>query len=238
MKKTLVAFVLLAVFLAYCSIPQRIKSPSTPTPTFHNWSTFIPGSFNTPAGATLSPDEVHQAVLVAWKSVEKAPPHHFESYTVKNEKLILDGWADVVASNYHQILFKENGNIFSEFYQIDNYSYSLDNGKWLRLHTSQLSPFLMSSDLAQVMDTNVYQNDGQVLGKEIINGKVIIIYTYTTIFKSFNRINQTRLWVEQSSGLPIRVEKRNELGYLQFMTITYDENLRIILLDEIKNTPY
>jgi hypothetical protein len=70
----------------------------------------------------------------------------------------------------------------------------------------------------------------QTLGVETINGKACKVYSYTLDFMGL--IQQNKLWVEKSSGLPLRLENKSELevGGQKISGVSdfeYDDSLEI-----------
>jgi hypothetical protein len=235
MKKTLISILITAILLGACSSSLKTNTPISTNATFPDWPTQAPGAVNTQTAPSLSPDEVHQAVLAAWRKLESAGPRRFAEFRYEDGKPIGSIEADAVPPDYHQVI-TEFGKLWAEFYVVDGTVYSNDKGVWS--HDSYgTAPNDIGSNLSQALDPGIFQSDGKTIGIEVINGSPAIIYRYSTIFNSPKVLHQYRLWVDQSSGLPVRLESRTMAGFLSVETIIYDDIITITLPTDAKNSP-
>lgn len=237
MKKALVAIVVVAVLLTFCATSQKSKNHPTPTANFHEWPTEAPGAVSTLAGPTLSPEDVHKYVLAAWKILENAPPRHFEQFTYVDGKKVIAVVADAVPPNYHQAILNQ-GKVVTEFYIVDGMAYNYNNGEWSRVAASSTVMYDIGSNLLQALDPDIFQSDGKRIGVEDIDGSPAILYFYSTIYSNPALLHQHRLWVDQRSRLPVKLEMRDSRGDFFIETITYDNSLTITVPEAAKEAPF
>lgn len=235
MKKTLFSIITTIILVEACSSSLTTNTLISPNATFPDWPTQSPGAANTQTTEFLSPDEVHQAVLAAWRKLESAGPRHFSQILYKDGRPVSSTEADAVPPNYHQVI-THLGKVWAEFYVVDGMIYTNDKGEWSH-RPGGTAPNDVGSNLGQALDPDIFQSDGKKIGIEVINGRPAIIYSYSTIFNNPKELHQYRLWVDQSSGLPVRLESRTRAGYLSVETIIYDDRITITLSTDAKNSP-
>jgi hypothetical protein len=235
MKKTLISILTTIILLEACSSSLKTNTLISPNAAFPDWPTQLPGAVSIQTTEFLSPDEVHQAVLAAWIKLESAGPRHFAQIVYKDGKPISICEADAVPPDYHQVL-TNLGKVWAEFYIVDGTAYTNDKGVWSH-RPGGTAPNDMGSNLGQALSPDIFQSDGKKIGIEMINGRPAIIYSYSTIFNNPKELHQYRVWVDLSSGLPVRLESRTMAGYLNVETIIYDDRITITLPMVAKNSP-
>jgi hypothetical protein len=215
--------------------PQAAQIQLTPSANSQPASPATPiqstASANTQPAPSLSPDEVYQAVSTAWKKLDTAGPRHISQTTSEG----LSTEADAAPPDFHQVM-SAMGNVVAEQYIVGGTIYNNNQGSWTQ--TAGGSTALSTiGGFAQNLSADLVYSNGMVNGIEVINGSPAIVYSYSTTLKSLNATAQYKLWVDQTSGLPVKSENITSDGSTIDMTITYDPSITISLPDEAKSAP-
>ncbi len=108
---------------------------------------------------------------------------------------------DYVAPNSFRI-----ANAVTEMIIVGDKTYEKDaGGSWAILELDMGAVIVQNRN---TLDEVVF-SDVQALGGETINGKACKVYSYTSDFMGL--IQQNKLWVEESSGLPLRLQSSSEV---------------------------
>jgi hypothetical protein len=189
----------------------------------------------TPATPATAANDVSKAVKAAWARLEAAGPHHISQTVYASDIPVMNLEADNVAPNYHQVI-SALGQQVAEQYLYDGAIYNKMNGQWTRLPGGGTAfKSLMAGFAAGLSEETVISN-GKVVDVENINGKSATGYSYTTTVNGIDipPITHT-LWVDNTSGLPVKHEiVKADLGKT-VETYTYNDSLKITLPDEAKN---
>jgi hypothetical protein len=228
MTRTFLLVFITGFLLAACSALPKSNAPgSTPQATLIQPT----APANTQPAPSLSPDEVYQAVSTAWKKLDTAGPRHISQTTSKG----LSTEADVVPPDFHQVVsFK--GTVVAEQYFVGGTIYNYNQGSWTQTAGGGTALSTIGSFALDLSGNLVYSN-GMVNGIEVINGSPAIVYSYSTTLKGLDASAQYMLWVDQTSGLPVRSKNTSPEGSTIDMTITYDPSITISLPNEAKNAP-
>ena len=228
MTKKFLIVLITGFLLAACSASPKSNAPE-PAPQ----ATLIQPteSANTQPAPSLSPDEVYQAVSTAWKELETAGPRHVSQ--TSSEGLSIE--ADAVPPDTHQVV-SAMGTVMAEQYIVGGTIYNFNQGSW----TQTAGGGAALSTIGQFsldLSGNLVYSDGMVAGIEVINGSPAIVYSYSTTLKGLDATAHYKLWVDQTSGLPVKSENTDPEGSTTTMTITYDPSITISLPDEAKSAP-
>ncbi len=232
MTKRLLLVFLTASLLAACSASPKSNAIG-PDPQATLIQPAAP--VNTQPAPSLSPDEVYQAVKTAWSKLDAAGPRHISQTTSKGGVVGITTEADAVPPDFHQVV-SANGTIVAEQYIVGGTIYSNEQGAWTQ--TAGGSAALGTiGNFSQGLSADLVYSDGMVNGTEVINGSPAIVYSYSTTLKSLNASAQYKVWVDQTSGLPVKSENITADGSTIDMTIKYDPSITISLPVEAKNAP-
>ncbi len=228
MTKRFLIVMITCFLLAACSAVPKSSAPE-PAPQ----ATLIQPteSANTQPAPSLSPDEVYQAVSTAWKMLETAGPRHISK--TSTEGLGIE--ADVVAPDLHQVV-SAMGTLMAEQYIVGGTIYNYSQGSWTQTAGAGAALSTIGQFSLDLSGSLAY-SDGMVEGIEVINGNPAIVYSYSTTLIGLDASAQYKLWVDQTSGLPVKSENTDPEGSTTTMTITYDPSITISLPDEAKNAP-
>lgn len=223
--------VLMTVFLlGACS--AAIPNSNAPVPTTPQAALIQPDvPANTQAAPSLSADEVYQAVSAAWKKQETAGPRHISQTT--SEGLSIE--ADAVPPDFHQVV-SAMGSVVAEQYIVGGTIYNNEQGSWTQTAGGGAALGVIGSFSLNLSGDLVYSN-GMVNGIEVINGSPAILYSYSTTLKGLDASAQYKLWVDQTSGLPVKAENTSPDGSIVTMIYTYDPSITISLSSEAQNAP-
>jgi hypothetical protein len=217
-----------AFLLAACSASPKSNAPGSSPQATQNQPN---APANTQPAPSLSPDEVYQAVKTAWTKLDSAGSRHISQTTSAG----ISTEADVVPPNFHQVV-SAKGTVVAEQYIVDGTIYNNDQGNWTQ--TAGGSAALSTiGNFSVNLATDLVYSDGKVNGIEVINGSPANIYSYSTTLKGLNASAQYKLWVDQTSGLPVKSENITADGMTIDMTITYDNSITITLPLVAKNAP-
>lgn len=226
-KRFLLVFIT-AFLLAACSASTKSNAPGlTPKATLIQPT----APANTQPAPSLSPDEVYQAVSTAWKNLDTAGPRHISQTTSEG----LSTEADVLPPDFHQVV-SANGTVVAEQYIVGGTIYINDQGNWTQTEGGK-SALSIIGNFSQSLSENLVYSDGMVNGIEVISGSPAIVYSYSTTLKGLDASAQYKLWVDQTSGLPVKSENITSDGSTIDQTITYSSNITISLPLEAKNAP-
>jgi hypothetical protein len=143
--------------------------------------------------------------------------------------------ADAVPPDFHQVV-SLMGSVVAEQYIVAGTIYVNDQGSWTQTSGGSEAISTIGS-FGQSLSENLVYSDGSVIGIEVINGSPAIVYSYSTTLQGLNATAQYKLWVDQTSGLPVKSENITPDGTVIDMTITYDTSITITLPEEAKNAP-
>lgn len=235
MKKTFL-FVLITTFLiAACSALPKSNSSASDSKVTSNQpqATLIQPTApaNLQPAPSLSPDEVYKAVAAAWAKLDTAGPRHISQTTSEG----LSTEADVVPPDFHQVM-SAGGNVIAEQYIAGGSIYNNAEGKWTQTASGDAALNIIGNFSLNLSDNLVYSG-GMVNGVEVINGSPTIVYSYSTTLKGLDASAQYKLWVDQTSGLPVRSVNITPDGMTIDETITYNNSISISLPVEAKNAP-
>lgn len=230
-KRFLLVFIT-ASLLAACSASPKLN---TIEPNPQGGSNQPAAAANTQPAPSLSPDEVYQAVKAAWNKLETAGPRHISQTTSEGGAVGMSTEADVVPPSFHQVV-SVNGTVVTEQYIVDGTIYGKDQGSWTQTKGGSAALSTIGN-FSQSLSTDLIYSDGLVNGIEVINGSPAIVYSYSTTLKSLNASAKYKLWVDQTSGLPVKSENITADGSTIDMTIKYDPSITISLPEEAKNAP-
>lgn len=231
-----ILIVLITIFLlAACSALPKSNGSETNSPASSNQpqSTQIQPTapVNTQAAPSLSADEVYLAVKAAWAKLDLAGPRHISQTTSEG----MNTEADAVPPDFHQVV-SVGGNVVAEQYIVGGTIYNNVQGAWTQTAGGDAALSTVGSFAQSFSDSLVYSN-GMVNGIEVVNGSPAIVYSYSTTLKGLDASAQYKLWVDQTSGLPVKSENTDPDGATITQTITYDNSITISLIDEAKNAP-
>jgi hypothetical protein len=227
-KKFLLVFII-AFLLSACSATPAPNAP-VPPPQATLIQPTVPADTQQPA-PSLSPDAVYQAVSAAWKKMDTAGPRHISQTTSEG----MSTEADAVPPDFHQVM-SAKGTVVAEQYIVGGTIYNNEQGKWTQTPGGGAALSTIGS-FSQNLSTDLVYSDGMVNGIESINGSPAIVYSYSTTLQSLNASAKYKLWVDQTSGLPVKSENITADGSTIDMTFTYDPSIRISLPVDAQNAP-
>ena len=82
---------------------------------------------------------------------------------------------------------------------------------------------------------DVVRSNGKVAGVELVGGKPALVYTYDSTVKSLKMTSNFTVWVDQASGLMVKMHTMDAKGSKSVMNITYDPGITITLPAEAKS---
>ena len=242
MKKKILSIIIAAFLLAACSAlpksnapasnPQATSNQSQATP---NQSQATPNQPNTQTLPSMTPDEVYKAVSAAWAKLDTAGPRHVSQTSSKGGNVVSNIEADSVPPDFHQVVTMM-GNKVSELYIVGGTIYNYTQGAWNQTPGGSAALNTVNN-FAQGISDSLTHLDGMVNGIEIINGSPAIVYSYSTTLKGLDASAKYKLWVDQTSGLPVKSENITADGMTISETITYDKNITLTLPAEAANAP-
>jgi hypothetical protein len=237
-KKILLVLITVFLLAACSSLPKsngsetNSQSSSNQPQASQNQPT---APVNTQAAPSLSADEVYQAVKAAWAKSETAGPRHVSQNSSEGGSVVMNIEADAVPPDFHQVV-SAMGNVVAEQYIVGGIIYNKVDGAWSQMAGGGAALNTIGSFTQSFSDSLVY-SDGMVNGIEVVNGKPAIVYSYSTTLKGLDASAQYKLWVDQTTGLPVRSVNITPDGMTIDQLITYDNGLIINLIDEAKNAP-
>jgi len=249
MKKTFLLVIIASFLLSACSATQKTNTsvPSPSTTSGQAQATLVQSQAtldqpqatlvqptkpaNSQPAPALSPEEVYQAVAAAWTKLESAGPRHISQ--TSSEGLVTE--ADVVPPDFHQVV-SIGGNVVAEQYIVGGTIYSNDQGSWTQTAGGDATLNTIGNFTMGLSDSLKY-SDGKVNGIEVINGSPAIVYSYSTTLEGLDASAKYKLWVDQTSGLPVKFFNTTPDGMTIDETITYINSSTITLPEEAKNAP-
>jgi hypothetical protein len=239
MRKTILSVFIAAFILAACSALPKSNTPA-PNPqatSIQSQATANQPSVteNTQAAPSMTSDEVYQAVKAAWTKLETAGPRHISQTSSQGGNVVGNIEADSVPPDFHQVV-SMMGNTVAEQYIVGGTIYNNVQGAWTQTAGGSGALNTVSNFAQGVSDSLTYSN-GMVNGIEVINGSPAIVYSYSTTLQGLSASAQYKLWVDQTSGLPVKSESTDPDGRTISETITYDNSITLTLPAEAANAP-
>ncbi|MHC1740161.1 MAG: hypothetical protein AB9897_03505 [Anaerolineaceae bacterium] len=232
MRKLLPVLLITALVLAACSSAPKQSSSASNGQTNSNQPQ---AAVNTQAAPSMTADEVYAAVTAAWAKQATAGARHVSQNSFKGDTAISNIELDSVPPDYHQVS-SVMGKVMAEQYFIGGTMYNNLQGVWTQTATAGAGLNAVGS-FAEGLSADLVYFDGKVEGVEAVNGSPAIIYSYSTTLKSLNASAQYKLWVDQSSGLPVKSENITADGMKIVQVITYDSSIKLTLPAEAANAP-
>jgi hypothetical protein len=191
----------------------------------------------TQAAPALSSDDAIKAAQAAWAKLATAGPRHVSQNSYQGENVIANIEEDSVPPNLHQVT-TVMGNVIAEQYFFDGAIYNKLHGAWSHLPGAAPSAINAIEGFAQGIASGLVYADGKVLGIEAINGNPATKYYYTTTLTGLKaNPAQYTIWVDNTTGLPVKRVNIDPEGMKIVQLITYDPNIKLTLPDEAKNSP-
>jgi len=188
------------------------------------------------AAPSMTADEVYLAVHAAWAKLDTAGPRHVSQTSSGGGDAESTIEADSVPPDYHQVV-SIMGNTVAEQYIVGGVIYNNVQGAWTQTPGAGAALSTIGNFASGISDSLIYA-DGMVNGIEVINGSPAIVYSYSTTLKGLDAAPaQYKLWVDQTSGLPVKSENTDPDGMTIAQTITYDNSITITLPAEAANAP-
>jgi hypothetical protein len=224
MRKTILSVFIAAFILAACSALPKSNTPA-PNPqatSIQSQATANQPSVteNTQAAPSMTSDEVYQAVKAAWTKLETAGPRHISQTSSQGGNVVGNIEADSVPPDFHQVV-SMMGNTVAEQYIVGGTIYNNVQGAWTQ--TAGGSGAL-----------NTVSNFAQGVSDSLTT---YIVYSYSTTLQGLSASAQYKLWVDQTSGLPVKSESTDPDGMTISETITYDNSITLTLPAEAANAP-
>jgi hypothetical protein len=126
-------------------------------------------------------------------------------------------------------------HIISKNYEviaIGQKTYTLENNRWIEvpINLAKIISNVTSFTMLQTISNNIY--NVQLIGNEILNGKQETVYQFDSQVKLDSAILNlvTKIWIDQSTGLPDKEEILSDLQGVKADTINvieYDPNIKI-----------
>ena len=185
---------------------------------------------------SLSEADVYKALEAASAKMLAAGPRHatlvttmtFDGKTTENS-----GDADIVPPNIHEVL-KSNGAVVGEFYVINGDLYSKGDTGWTLKPGGGKAYVDAFNGIVPAEAGDVDRTNGKAAGLELIGGKPALKYNYDSTVKSLNITSNFTVWVDQASGLMVRMQTLGAKGTKSDMTVNYDPGISITLPPEAK----
>lgn len=202
-------------------------------------STAAPTVTSAATSVVLSEDGVMEAVHKAWAALGAAGPRKVVQTSTDS-----DGAGTVIEAVFvppdslHQIV-KIGGRAIAEQYSMGDtiYNNTPQTGGWVSTQVSGGTPGVMAlfGDSDALSDAVTYSN-ARVEGAENVNGHEAVIYAYTSQLNGADMVVQHKLWVDTSSGLPVKNEIVSDQGTTT-QEITVDASLTIDLPADVAAAP-
>ena len=185
----------------------------------------------------LSEADVYKALEAASAKMATAGPRHGSLTTTMtfNGKTSEDnGEADIIPPNIHEVL-KSDGAVVQEFYVINSDLYSKGDNGWTLKPGGGQAYVDAFNGVSMVEAGDVVRSNGKVAGVELVGGKPALVYTYDSTVKSLKMTSNFTVWVDQASGLMVKMQTMDAKGSKSVMNITYDPGITITLPAEAKS---
>ena len=219
--------------------PTLAAPVASPTAVPVSQPTAAPTAAPAATAIVLSEDGVMEAVHKAWAALGAAGPRK-----VVQTNSDSDGPGTVIEAVFvppdslHQIV-KMGGRAIAEQYSIGDtiYNNTPQTGGWVSTQVSGGTPGVMAmfGDSDALSDAITYSN-AHVEGNESVNGHEAVIYAYSSQLKGADKTIQHRLWVDTTSGLPVKNEIVSDQGTTT-QEITVDASLTIDLPADVAAAP-
>ena len=164
-----------------------------------------------------------------YKALEAATTMTFNGKTSED-----NGEADIIPPNIHEVL-KSDGAVVQEFYVINSDLYSKGDNGWTLKPGGGQAYVDAFNGVSMVEAGDVVRSNGKVAGVELVGGKPALVYTYDSTVKSLKMTSNFTVWVDQASGLMVKMQTMDAKGSKSVMNITYDPGITITLPAEAKS---
>jgi hypothetical protein len=239
MRKTILSVFIAALFLAACSALPKSNAPAPNPQATSNQSQATQNqptvAVDTQPAPSMTADEVYKAVSAAWAKLDTAGPRHISQTSSEGGKVESNIEADSVPPDFHQVVTMM-GNKVAEQYIVGGTIYNYAQGGWTQTAGGNTAINTISNFSQGLADGLTY-SDGMVNGIEVINGSPAIVYSYSTTLTGLDASAQYKLWVDQTSGLPVKSENITADGMTIAETITYDKSITFSLPAEAAKAP-
>lgn len=240
MKKKILSVFIAAFFLAACSALPKSNAPASNPQATSNQSQATQNQpsimVNTQTAPSMTADEVYQAVHAAWAKLDTAGPRHISQISSEGGQVQMTTEGDSVPPDFHQVV-SVMGSVVAEQYIFGGIIYNNVKGVWTQTPGAGAALSTIGDFASGISDSIIYA-DGMANGIEVINGSPAIVYSYSTTLKGLDASgSQYKLWVDQTSGLPVKSENTDPDGMTIAQTITYDNSITITLPAEAANAP-
>jgi outer membrane lipoprotein-sorting protein len=112
-------------------------------------------------------------------------------------------------------------------------SYMNMNGKWTKMPASDTSiPTLRDSFTEEGLKT---LSDVTFEGEDSVNGKSALVYGYKNVTPQGNYPFTSKIWVNQDTGVPMKIYVEYTNGALKNMTVNYDTESKVTIESPIGN---
>jgi len=236
--KLLSMILVVSVMQAACALTPSASSPQVANPP----AAAAPADTAQPAQpaqpiANLSSDEVVKAVHAAYAALEKSGPRHVSQTSYEGSTPSMNIEADTVPPNLHQIV-SVNGQVMAEQYIMNGAIYAKVEGSWKKSPGSVGQFAGTLAGMGEGLKDQIVYSDGKVLGVENVNGKPATAYSYKVTLKGLSAAPTTHnVWVDVSSGLPVKQEIIKDGGEKTVQLITFNPGLAISLPAEAAAAP-
>ncbi len=218
--------------------PTSATPVATPTPAPVSQPTAEPTVAPAATTVVLSEDGVIEAVHTAWAALGAAGPRRVVQTSTDSEGAgtVIEA-VFVPPDSLHQIV-EIGGHAIAEQYSIGDtiYNNTPETG-WVSTQVSGGTPGMLAmfDDSDALSDALTYSN-ARVEGNESVNGHEAVVYAYSSQLKGADMVVQHRLWVDTTSGLPVKNEIVSDEGTTT-QEFTFDASLTIDLPADVAAAP-
>jgi len=177
------------------------------------------GGTGSGSGGTKASSDPRQDVIDASTKFIALP--YFSAKMTSSGQNEIKTQVDYVAPDRYHIAYLGGTGGGMEMILIGNDMYMKAGGKWAK------SPGANANSIPSLRDSFTEEglkslNDVQSAGTETIDGKEANVYTYKNVTPKGQYPFESRIWISQDSGLPMKIVVDYPSGVLKQMTVVYD----------------
>lgn len=137
-----------------------------------------------------------------------------------------------VAPDRYQMTFEDENGAHVDMISIGDESYLKDGDSWTKIPGRQaLVPSFRNSFTDEVLETI---SDAKFEAEETLNGKQTLVYTYNLTTKVGNFKVTQKLWVDRTSGVPIKSVAEYAESKEKYLATVFDSETPVTIEPPIK----
>ena len=139
---------------------------------------------------------------------------------------------EYVAPDRYHVKYLGGTGAGMELTWIGKESYMNSNGKWTKMPASNTSiPTLRDSFTEEGLKTLA---DVKFEGEDTVDGKPALAYSYKNVTPVGNYPFTSKIWIEQETGVPMKIYVEYTNGTLKNMTVNYDTKTPVTIEPPVK----